>query len=163
MRKEIKWLQKDTGEEKFGYYDDSEDFSNVPQDKIKSVCAFCACGDKFIIVNNEGRWEPVAGSLERGETDIDALFREVKEESDTKVLKYYPIGYWYTYGDDIYQTRYFCVVEPYGPFLTDPDGGVTEIKFVDFEEAFNTIGGGDTAQFMRDKCEAIIKKGHSNK
>ena len=31
----------------------------------------------------------------------------------------------------IRQVRMFCIVEPYGDFVSDPDGDVTEIKLID--------------------------------
>jgi hypothetical protein len=29
------------------------------------------------------------------------------------------------------QTRSVCIVEPYGPFVNDPDGDITEIRLID--------------------------------
>lgn len=34
-------------------------------------------------------------------------------------------------GSIVNQTRSLCLVEPYGPFLSDPDGDISEIKLVD--------------------------------
>jgi 8-oxo-dGTP pyrophosphatase MutT (NUDIX family) len=158
MRKELKWKSRQTGKEKTGYYEDSNDFSKLPQAKIGSVCAFCYYNNKFVIVKNERNWEPVAGHVEPGETPEEGLIREVKEESNMKVLKYIPIGYLYTDGDDIYQTRYLCFTEPYGPFVKDPDGGVTEIKLVDFSEITKYVEFGDTAHATLARLKEEIDK-----
>lgn len=50
-----------------------------------------------------------------------------------KVLSQKFIGYQDIYELDrvVRQTRFVCIVEPYGPFVKDPDGDVTEIKLVD--------------------------------
>jgi hypothetical protein len=48
-------------------------------------------------------------------------------------LDFKPVGYQTvkTGDKEIYQLRYVCKVEPYGEFLSDPDGNITEIKVVD--------------------------------
>lgn len=158
MKIETNWISKKTGEKVYVYYEESDDFLNLPQEKIGSVCAFCYCGGKFVLVNNEGNWEPVAGHVEKKESPDEALIREVKEESNMKVLKYFPLGYLYTYGEDIYQTRYFCTTEPYGPFISDPDGGVTEIKLVETEKFFDIVAWKGTIHLIKEKCLKIIEK-----
>jgi ADP-ribose pyrophosphatase YjhB (NUDIX family) len=65
---------------------------------------------------------------------IDAMIREVKEETNMKVLKWAFVGY-----QDITesigvqtQARFVCITEPYGDFLEDPDDqDITEIKLID--------------------------------
>ena len=102
MKIETNWISKKTGEMVYAYYEESDDFSNLPQEKIGSVCAFCYCDGKFVLVNNEGNWEPVAGHVEKNESPDEALIREVKEESNMKVLKYFPLGFQYSHGEDFY-------------------------------------------------------------
>jgi 8-oxo-dGTP pyrophosphatase MutT (NUDIX family) len=139
------------------YYEESDNFSNLPQEKIKSICAFCYYDGKFVIVKNEGRWEPVAGHVEEGETSVDALIREVREESNMKVLSFFPIGYLYSYDEDYYQTRYLCLTEPYGPFISDPDGGVTETKLIEPDDFLRYVSWKDTATLIKERCLRIIK------
>lgn len=103
----------------------------------------------------------MAGHVESGETPEQALIREVQEESNMKVLKYFPVGYLYTYGKDIYQTQYLCLVEPYGPFVKDPDGGVTEIKLVKPDDLSTVIGSGDTDTVAINKCLKILADNNS--
>ena len=46
----------------------------------------------------------------------------------------------------ISQTRSVCIVEPYGPFLSDPDGDITEIKLInpkDYKKYFDWKEIGD--------------------
>jgi 8-oxo-dGTP pyrophosphatase MutT (NUDIX family) len=157
MKIEFDWISKKGKNKRSGYYEETDDFSHLPPEKIKSVCAFCYYDNKFVIVKNGSYWEPVAGHIEVGETPEQALIREIKEESNMKVLKYFPIGYLYTREVDIYQTRYLCFVEPYGPFEMDPDGGVTEIKLVPPAGIVDVINWKDSALLMKDKCMEIIR------
>ena len=51
-----------------------------------------------------------------------------------RVLEARPVGYQKvtdTNSKTIYQLRYWCQVEPYGPFIADPAGSVTEIKLIE--------------------------------
>jgi len=157
MKIETSWISRTTGKKAYAYYEECNNFFSLPKEKMKSVCAFCYLDGKFVIVKNRGRWEPVAGHMEVGESPEETLVREVKEESNMKVLEYFPIGYLYTHGEDIFQPRYFCIVEPYGPFISDPDGDVSEIKLIDADEILKYIGRKDTSLLMKDKCLQILK------
>ena len=101
---------------------------------LQSVHAFCFCGNKFVLVyNRKGSWTPPGGGIEPGETFEEAVVREVKEETNMRVLRQKFIGY-----QDIFeptrtvrQTRSFCLVEPIGDFVSDPDGDITKIELID--------------------------------
>ena len=61
-----------------------------------------------------------------------------------EVFSQIPIGYQKVTdtrdGSFIYQLRYAALVKPYGPFIEDPAGGVTEIKLIDpkdYKKYFN--------------------------
>jgi ADP-ribose pyrophosphatase YjhB (NUDIX family) len=156
MKIETSWISQKSGKVVTGYYEESDDFSNLPQQKIWSVCAFCYYDGKIVMVKNEGHWEPVAGHVESGETPDEALIREVKEESNMKILKYFPLGFHYTHNEDRYQARYFCIVEPYGPFVSDPDGGVTEIKLIKTRDISESIEWNGTDVLIAQKCQKIL-------
>ena len=102
---------------------------------LQAVHAFCFCDGKFVVVYaaEKGYWTPPGGGIESGETYEEAVIREVKEETNMKVLSQKFIGYQDIYEPDriVRQTRSVCMVEPYGPFTSDPDGDVTEIKLID--------------------------------
>lgn len=102
---------------------------------LQGVHAYCFYGDKLIVVYaaKKGYWTPPGGGIENGESHEEAVIREVKEETNMKVLKQKLIGYQDVYEKDriVRQTRSVCVVEPYGPFVSDPDGDITEIKLID--------------------------------
>ncbi|MEI6843392.1 MAG: NUDIX hydrolase [bacterium] len=105
---------------------------------LQAVHGFCFCGDKLVVVyaQDKGYWTFPGGGIEKGETYEEAVVREVKEESNMKVLHQELIGYIDVYEKDrtIRQTRSFCIVEPYGDFVSDPDGDISEIKLIDPKE-----------------------------
>lgn len=118
----------------FEYYD-SDTFEHLPKDKITQCYAVAFHGDKFLVVNNitkPGSYTLMGGSVEENENPNDTLIREIKEESNMQVLDYKLIGYQKvvdTRGiqEPFYQLRYFARVEPYGDFVADPAGKVTEV------------------------------------
>ncbi|MBI5126431.1 MAG: NUDIX domain-containing protein [Candidatus Taylorbacteria bacterium] len=116
-------------------YNDINDERDLGDKKIQGVHAYCFYKDKLVVVyaENKGYWTPPGGGVEEGETICEAVSREVKEETNMKVLQQRLIGY-----QDISepqgiksQTRSVCIVEPYGPFITDPDGDITKIELID--------------------------------
>ena len=102
---------------------------------LQGVHAFCFYGDRLVVVyaKDKGYWTPPGGGMEPGETYEQAVIREVREETNMKVLHQELIGFQDIYEPDriIRQTRSFCIVEPVGDFIADPDGDVTEIKLID--------------------------------
>ncbi len=125
-------------------YKDIDNESEINNKIIKSVHAYCFYNDKLVIVYSEDKkyWTPPGGSVEKDENICDTVIREVKEETNMKVITQCFIGY-----QDIFepnglmsQTRSVCIVEPYGQFINDPDGDITEIKFInpkDYKDYFN--------------------------
>ncbi len=83
----------------------------------------------------DNNWTPPGGAIEKGETYEQASIREIKEESNMKVLHQECIGYQDIEipGEDkiVRQFRMFCIVKPYGEFESDPDGDILEIKLID--------------------------------
>ncbi|MFA6797547.1 MAG: NUDIX domain-containing protein, partial [Candidatus Paceibacterota bacterium] len=136
MKKEIKSIMRTKllGDVPYVYRDlDSTD--EIKDKKVKGVHAYCFCDNKLVIVYAEakGTWTPAGGSVEEGESVEYAVEREVHEETNMKVLKQQIIGYQEIFEPNrtVIQTRSICVVEPYGPFISDPDGDITEIKLID--------------------------------
>jgi ADP-ribose pyrophosphatase YjhB (NUDIX family) len=116
-------------------YNDLNNESELGDKKIRGVHAYCFYGDKMVLVYDEAKksWTPPGGGVEAGEDVRTAVVREVKEESNMKVLKQQIIGC-----QDISepqgvvsQTRSVCIVEPCGPFESDPDGDITKIALID--------------------------------
>ena len=117
------------------YYEDENPNENLENKILQGVHGICFCGDKLVIVYSDikGYWTLPGGGIEPGETYEEATVREIKEESNMKVLHQELIGFQdiYESGRIVRQTRSFCIVEPYGDFVSDPDGDITEIKLID--------------------------------
>lgn len=119
-------------------YQDVDSELDIKDKKISAVHAFCFYNDQLVIVytGSKGIWTPPGGGVEVGEDAKDAVQREVQEESNMRVLKQRFIGCQHITGSTgiISQTRSVCLVEPYGEFVIDPDGDITEIKLIDPNE-----------------------------
>lgn len=123
-------------------YDDCDSFEHLLSKKVTQVYAVCFLDDKMLVVHNKHAWGLVGGGLEKGETYEECLKREIKEESNMRVLSFVPIGAQEVQFDGkiIYQLRYACIIHPYGDFVSDPDGDVSEIKLIDpkdYKQYFN--------------------------
>lgn len=100
----------------------------------KVVHVFGFHDGKLILVNDgSGAWTPIGGHVEAGESYEVAAIREAQEESNMKVLTLEFIGVQDVHEESgiCRQARFFCITEPYGPFVSDPDGDIVEIKLID--------------------------------
>lgn len=118
-------------------YTDTDSFSHLPKEKCRQIYGVCFYNNRLVIgFNGKKRtWSLIGGTVEPGETLEQTLNREILEESNMQVLKALPIGYQRVIGpggvEMLYQLRSCCIVKPIGPFVSDPDGSVTEIKIID--------------------------------
>ncbi len=116
-------------------YKDINSELDLGDKKIKGVHAYCFYKDKLVLVYAEkkGYWTPPGGGVESGESARDAVRREVKEETNMNVIRQRFIGCQDITEPQgvISQTRSVCIVEPYGPFVSDPDGDITKIELID--------------------------------
>lgn len=148
------------------YHEDANPNENLKGKILQAVHGLCFCGGKLVIVYAEGKgyWTFPGGGIEPGETYEEATIREVKEESNMKVLHQELIGFQdiYENGRIIRQTRSFCIVEPYGDFVSDPDEDITEIKLIDpkdYKQYFDWLKIGDR---IMDKALEMFKKYNKN-
>ncbi len=121
-------------------YEDVDSFEMLPREKCTQTYAVCFVGEKIVVVNNQKKntWGLVGGTIEPGEDFVETLHREIQEESNMKVLWERPIGYQKCTdtrdGSVMYQLRFVCEAVPYGPFVSDPAGSVTEMVLIDPKE-----------------------------
>jgi 8-oxo-dGTP pyrophosphatase MutT (NUDIX family) len=132
-------------------YSDTDSFETLDKSKCTQTYAVCYCGDKIVIgySGKKQAWGLIGGTIEKGETFEETLKREIQEESNMEVLSVLPVGYQKVTdtrdGSIIYQLRYVCTAKPFGPFVSDPAGSITEIKLInpkDYKQYFDwgTIG-----------------------
>ena len=148
------------------YKEGANPYEDMEGKMLTGVHAFCFCGDKLVVVYHQDKkcWTPPGGGIEKGETYEQAVVREVQEETNMKILYQELIGYQDIYepGRTIRQTRSFCIVEPYGDFVSDPDGDISEIKLIDpkdYKQYFDWLKIGD--RIMERAME--MKQDYDNK
>lgn len=134
-------------------------------DKIlQGVHAFCFCNGKLVIVYSEerGYWSPPGGGIEPNENIEEAVIREIREETNMKVIYQELIGYQDIYEPDriIRQTRSFCIVEPISDFVIDPDGDVTEIKLIDPKDYKKDFDWGEIGERIIKRAIELNDKYH---
>jgi 8-oxo-dGTP pyrophosphatase MutT (NUDIX family) len=118
-------------------YSDADSFDKLDKTKCTQTYGVCFYNDQIVIGYNkvDKSWSLIGGTIEKGETFEETLKREVKEEANMEILSFLPIGYQKaTSSRDnnfVYQLRYVCLIRPYGPFISDPAGAITEIKLID--------------------------------
>lgn len=147
---------------RFEYFE-CDSFEHLPQDEITQCYAAAFHGDKIVIVHNSKKdtWGLVGGSVEQGETIEETLVREIQEESNMRVVSHKPIGYqrvtdMSSVEKPFYQLRFFAIVEPCGPFESDPADSIDrmlEIDPRDHKQYFDWFEIGDAiiAKAMRLK------------
>lgn len=148
-------------------YKENDPLDDLSGKILQAVHAFCFYGDKMVVVYSEekGYWAPPGGGIESGEMIDEAIIREVREETNMKVLYQELIGYQDIYEPDriVRQTRSFCIVEPHGPFVSDPDGDVTEIKLIDPKEYKNYFDWGEIGERIIERAILVYKQRIENK
>ncbi len=133
-------------------YRDISNLSELGDRKVQGVHAFCFYGDKFVIVYAESKkyWTPPGDGVEPGESVGEAVIREIFEETNMKVLHQELIGFQDVFeGDRVAtQVRAFCLVEPHGDFVRDPDDEITEIKLIDPDECRKYFDWGEIGEHL---------------
>jgi len=143
-------------------YEDVDSFESLDFSKITQVYAVCFSAKREMIIVFHGirkTWSLVGGSVEPGESLEDCLKREIQEESNMKMLDFKPVGYQMVQNGDktIYQLRYVCNVEPYGEFVSDPAGKITEIKAVDPKDYKQYFDWGEIGDRIVERALEILK------
>jgi 8-oxo-dGTP pyrophosphatase MutT (NUDIX family) len=144
-------------------YEDMDDFSSFPYEKCTQVYGICFCDGKVVIGFSKRmqKWSLIGGTIGESETFEETLKREVQEESNMKVLRSWLVGYQKLNDETQYQLRYVCIVEPYGPFISDPDAGdgygVDRVKLIDPKNFKKYLDWGKVGNRLIERALEIIK------
>ncbi len=94
----------------------------------RAVCALIHRGDKILAVSrkdNPNDFGLVGGKVDDGEDDIEALFRETKEETGLDIIAFTKV--FERFDDDFICTTYSCEVT--GDIVTKENGVVKEVTW----------------------------------
>jgi len=145
-------------------YCDADSFDELDKTKCTQTYGVCFLDDKMLIVygGNKHDWGLVGGTIEKGESLEETLKREIQEESNMEVLSFLPIGYQKAIdtrdGSFAYQLRYACTIRPFGPFVSDPAGVVTEIKLIDPKDYKQYFDWGNIGERIIERALELKEK-----
>lgn len=144
-------------------YKDTDSFDDLRSKNVTQVYAICFWNDKIVLVHNKNQdsFSLPGGGLEKDEVFEDCLKREIKEETNMKVISFAPIGYQEVTDFEnpaVFQLRYVCAIEPYGDFVSDPDGDVDQIKTIDPEEFKEYIKWGEVGDRIFERALELKNK-----
>lgn len=142
-------------------YSESDPLINLEGKVFQGIHAFCFYKDKMVLVKHpKSGWMPPGGHIESGESYEETVVREVKEETNMKVLYQKLIGFIDVEEPDrvVRQTRSFCLVEPYGDFICDEDGEITEIKLIDPKDYKQYFNWGEIGDRIMERTLEIKNK-----
>jgi 8-oxo-dGTP pyrophosphatase MutT (NUDIX family) len=145
-------------------YEEMASFDLIQDVPVGAEGAFCFCNNKLVLVYSKKRdsWEIPGGGREEGESFEECIAREIKEESNMKVLELIPLGY------DIYTSkdtseinhilRYAAKVEPLGDFAGDgaPDGEITDMKLINPSEYKQYFDWHERGDAMMSKAMNVL-------
>ncbi len=143
-------------------YYDATDLSLLPDAEIKEVRAYCFLEDKLVCVYAEAKkyWNIPGGAREE-ESVVEALHREVREETNMKIVQHATVGYRRientTKGLVYIQAVFACVVEPEGDFVGDPDGDITDIALVNPSAYKTYFDWGEAGDHMLQSALQVYK------
>lgn len=154
------YIGKLTGEEATFEYENVDSFE-IDVNKVVQVYGICFIDEKMIVVKSKNGWSLPGGSREEGESIEIALKREIQEETNMEVVNWHPIGVQTVFQkgkEPFYQIRAMCKVRPFGPFVSDPDGDITEFKFIDPSEFKKYFDWGEIGEEIIRRAVVINEK-----
>lgn len=103
---------------------------------VDTVLVYIEKNDQYLLIYrnkkkndiNEGKWIGVGGHIEKGETPIDAMIREVKEETNLDVLSYVKNGIVHFKNEDFSETMHLFTVTKFEGEIGNCDEG--ELRFI---------------------------------
>jgi ADP-ribose pyrophosphatase YjhB (NUDIX family) len=136
MEIKIAYINKN-GQPAEALYRDIESKAGFEGKAIYGARAYCFHNDKLVIVHEEaGHWGMPGGGMDEGEDIGSGIAREVREETNMKVIDMRFLGVIEDKHPEgtKYHVWAVCTVEPFGSFESDPAGEISEIREIDPQE-----------------------------
>jgi ADP-ribose pyrophosphatase YjhB (NUDIX family) len=141
-------------------YHEGNPLENLEGITLSGVGTCCFYNDKLVLVKSRNEWGMPGGGIESGEQYENAIEREVLEETNMVVRYKESFGY-----SDFFMKKgtfrhafFFCIVEPNGDFISDPDGDITEIKLIDPKDYKEYFNWGEALRVIIEKSLEIKEK-----
>jgi 8-oxo-dGTP pyrophosphatase MutT (NUDIX family) len=153
-----------SGVEYFFEYSDTDSFEDLDKSKCTQTYAVCFYDDKMVIVygSHNKSWGLIGGTIDEGESFEHTLKREIQEESNMEVLSCLPVGYQKVTdtrdNSVVYQLRYVCTAKPYGEFVSDPIGHVTEIKLINPKDYKQYFDWGAIGERIIERAQELLPR-----
>ena len=107
----------------------------------KTVLAYIKVNDSYLMIHkfkddiNHDKYMGVGGHIEPHENKIEALFREIKEETNFDVIHYLEKGTIYFHNDDYDEVMYLFLVDQISGSLGQCDEG--ELQFIPIKDIYS--------------------------
>ena len=105
----------------------------------------------LLIKQTKGHWDFPKGHVEEFETEVQTALREVKEETNVDIIidENYRYSMTYIMDNGIEKEVVFFVVKMIEGELIAQEEEVSDIKWIDYKEAFNVITYENTKELFR--------------
>jgi len=144
-------------------YRDVENFDEIDANEVQQHCGVCFFEEKIVVCwhGKKEEWTLPGGKREPGEHFADTLAREIKEETNMRIVWSVPIGYQKIVRDDgktFLQLRSVCEVRKIGEFIADAAGSITKIKCIDSTSWDEYIHWGAVGPYLLKRAMELRKK-----
>ena len=146
----------------------SGDFSDIGN--VSQVYSFILNDNKtqlLIAKHRKGPYTLPGGHVEKGETLIQTLIREIKEETNKEIFEDEIIPFFYQktfrkklnsdWEKDEIQVRYITFVKNNDKFISDPDGDIVENEWINIEDLEKYLDWGKTTKMVLSEIKKYIK------
>ena len=123
--------------------------------------------NQILVVSGDNRsWILPGGEVEKGESLVDALKREVYEEAAVRIDEGYIMPFFYQKAFifksskwifDGTQVRFLTRMKSKEKFVSDPDGDMKFQKFIPIKDLGEYLNWGKTVQFIQNNLPNFIK------